>query len=120
MNVDILVKTLKSSASVIFNKVFDLVKNSWLNFKESIARVSSDSVEWVGVLALHGATVPTLLGLMTGITDTTPPIDIVLILWAALTMFFIKAVIKKDLLNILTIGLGFIGQATVMALIFFK
>lgn len=119
MNIDVK-QTLKNSANFIFNKVFDLTKNFWLNFKESIARVSSDSVEWIGILALHSATVPTLLGLMTGITDTTPPIDIVLILWAALTMFFIKAVIKKDLLNILTIGLGFIGQATVMALIFFK
>jgi hypothetical protein len=35
-------------------------------------------------------------------------------------MFFIKAVIKKDILNIITIGLGFIGQAVLMALIFFK
>ena len=65
MNLD----TLTNAASVVFNKVVDLIKNSWLNFKESIARVSSDSVEWVGILALHGATVPALLGLMTGITD---------------------------------------------------
>jgi hypothetical protein len=115
MNVD----TLKTY-NIIFNKIESFTKDSWLKFKESIARVSSDSVEWVGILALHSATIPALLGLMTGITDNTPPIDIVLILWAALTMFFIKAVIKKDLLNILTIGLGFIGQATVMALIFFK
>jgi hypothetical protein len=96
------------------------VQNQYNDFVNSIAKVSSDTVEWVGILALHGATIPTMLGLMMGITDNTPPIDIVLILWAALTMFFIKAVIKKDILNIVTIGLGFIGQAVLMALIFFK
>jgi hypothetical protein len=33
---------------------------------------------------------------------------------------FIKAAIQKDMLNIVTIGVGFILQAVLMALIFFK
>ena len=103
-----------------YEKTTEFFKNQINDFKNSIAKISSDTVEWVGILALHGATIPTMLGLMMGITDNTPPIDIVLILWAALTMFFVKAVIKKDILNIVTIGLGFIGQAVLMALIFFK
>lgn len=101
-------------------KVVEFVRQQCSDFANSIAKVSSDTVEWVGIIALHGATVPTMLGLMMGLTDSTPPIDVVLILWGALTMFFIKAVIKKDILNIITIGLGFIGQAVLMALIFFK
>jgi hypothetical protein len=104
----------------IYTKVVEFFKHQFSDFANSIARVSSDTVEWVGIIALHGATIPTMLGLMMGLTDSTPPIDVVLILWGALTMFFIKAVIKKDILNIITIGLGFIGQATIMALIFFK
>lgn len=103
-----------------YTKVIEFVKNQYNDFTQSIARISSDTVEWVGIIALHGATIPTMLGLMMGMTDNTPPIDIVLILWGALTMFFVKAVIKKDILNIITIGLGFIGQAVLMALIFFK
>jgi len=105
---------------VIYSIVVNFAKVTYNNFLNSIAKVSSDTVEWLGVLALHCATVPTMLGLMAGITDNTPPIDIVLILWGALTMFFIKAVIKKDILNIITIGVGFICQAVIMALIFFK
>jgi hypothetical protein len=104
----------------IYMKVVDFFKTQFSDFTNSIAKVSSDTVEWVGIIALHGATIPTMLGLMMGLTDNTPPIDVVLILWGALTMFFIKAVIKKDILNIITIGLGFIGQAVLMALIFFK
>jgi hypothetical protein len=103
-----------------YGRLIKFFQNQYNDFVNSIAKLSSDTVEWVGILALHGATIPTMLGLMMGITDNTPPIDIVLILWGALTMFFIKAVIKKDILNIVTIGLGFIGQAVLMALIFFK
>jgi hypothetical protein len=103
-----------------YESFIQFVQNQYNDFVNSIARLSSDTVEWVGVIALHGATIPTMLGLMMGVTDNTPPIDIVLILWGALAMFFIKAVIKKDILNIVTIGLGFIGQAVLMALIFFK
>jgi hypothetical protein len=103
-----------------YESLIKFVQNQYNDFVNSIAKLSSDTVEWVGVIALHGATIPTMLGLMMGVTDNTPPIDIVLILWGALAMFFIKAVIKKDILNIVTIGLGFIGQAVLMALLFFK
>jgi hypothetical protein len=57
---------------------------------------------------------------MFGITDKPPSIDMVLIVWAALGMFFMKAIIQRDILNLITIGLGFIMQATLMALVFFK
>jgi hypothetical protein len=33
---------------------------------------------------------------------------------------FIKAAVQKDMLNVVTIGFGFIIQAVMMALIFFK
>jgi hypothetical protein len=113
-------KCVTKTAKNVSNVVVKFIKNQFNDFTKTVTRVSSDTVEWMGIIALHAATIPTLLGLMMGVTDDTPPIDLVLILWAALTMFFIKAVIKKDILNILTIGLGFIGQATMIALIFFK
>jgi hypothetical protein len=106
--------------STILKVTGEYIKQQFKDFATTLARVSSDTVEWIGIIALHSATIPTMLGLMIGITDNTPPIDVVLILWTALAMFFIKAVIKKDILNIVTIGLGFIGQAVLMALIFFK
>lgn len=112
--------TTESLFKTVYNKSLDFVKHQYNDFTNSIAKISSDTVEWVGIIALHGATIPTMLGLMMGVTDNTPPIDIVLIIWAALAMFFIKAVIKRDTINILTVGLGFIGQAVMMALIFFK
>jgi hypothetical protein len=35
-------------------------------------------------------------------------------------LLFVKAAIQRDLLNLITIGLGFVVQAVLMALIFFK
>jgi hypothetical protein len=44
----------------------------------------------------------------------------VLLCWGGLTLLFVKATVQKDMLNVVTIGLGFIVQAVMMALIFFK
>lgn len=100
-----------------FEKVLQDVS---VDFKSMITKISTETIGWIGILLLHGATLPTMLGLMFGMTDKPPSIDMVLIVWAALGMFFMKAIIQRDILNLITIGLGFIMQATLMALVFFK
>jgi hypothetical protein len=57
---------------------------------------------------------------MSGLTDKMPPVDLVLLCWSGLTLLFVKAAVQKDMLNVVTIGVGFIVQAVLMALIFFK
>jgi len=57
---------------------------------------------------------------MSGLTDSLPPVDLVLLVWTGLVLMFIKAAVQKDMLNLVTIGIGFIVQAMMMALIFFK
>lgn len=102
------------------NKATSFFKGVNMDFKTAFTKISTETIGWIGILLCHAATVPTLLGLMFGLTDNPPPIDMVLIVWAALGMFFVKAIIQRDILNLITIGLGFIMQATLMALIFFK
>jgi hypothetical protein len=84
------------------------------------SKISSEAVGWISVLVLHAATIPTLLAVMSGLTDRMPPVDLVLMIWTALTLLFVKAAVQKDMLNIITIALGFVVQAILMALIFFK
>jgi hypothetical protein len=95
----------------------DKVKQFVIN---NVSKFSSDTLGWVAVLFLHGATIPSLIALMSGITDNPPPVDVVLMLWTALILLFTKAAIQKDMLNMLTIGFGFVIQAVLMMLIFFK
>lgn len=89
-------------------------------FTEHFGKISADTLGWLAAIMLHCATVPTLLALLTGLSDRTPSLDIVLFIWGSLMLLFGRAVILKDMLNIITIGLGFMAQATVMAIIMFK
>jgi hypothetical protein len=99
--------------------LFDL--NLWMqNVKEHAPHVSAETMGWVAVILLHLATIPTELAVLTGLTEKMPPVDMVLFSWAGLFCFFLKATIQKDLLNIVTIGLGFFVQAAMLALIVFK
>ena len=91
-----------------------------LILKNRFSKISADTLAWLTNIALHCATLPTFLALMTGISDKTPPVDIVMMLWAALALLFFRAVLLKDLLNIVTIGVGFMLQAMALILIFFK
>ena len=104
------------------NKIdFDRVKQSVVEFFSThFGKISAETMGWLAAIALHAATVPTLLALLTGLTDTTPSVDVVWFMWLGLVLLFGRAVILKDLLNIVTIGLGFVIQAVLMALILFK
>lgn len=90
------------------------------SFLEIFSKISSETVGWFAVVILHCATLPSLLAIMKGLTDTMLPVDMVLLVWTGLTLLFIKAAVQKDTLNLITIGMGFIAQASLMALIFFK
>lgn len=95
------------------NKLKEFVQNK-------ISVISAETFGWLAAIVLHASTVPSLLAVMAGLTDRLPGVDLVLLVWAGLTLMFIKAAIQKDMLNIVTIGLGFIIQAAMLALIFFK
>jgi hypothetical protein len=85
-----------------------------------ISKVSAETFGWLGIVVLHASTIPSLLAVMSGLTDSMPPVDLVLLVWAGLGMLFLKAAVQKDMLNLVTIGVGFIVQATMLALIFFR
>jgi hypothetical protein len=83
-------------------------------------KISADTLGWLAAIVLHCATVPSLLALMTGLSDRVPSLDVVAFLWAGLVMLFLRAIVLRDTLNIITIGVGFIVQAALMALILFR
>ncbi len=91
---------------------------TWL--EQHLPKVSADTLGWLAVVVIHCATIPTLLALLTGLSDTVPNLDIVMFMWAGLVLLFFRAVVLKDMLNIITVGLGFIVQAVIMAMILFK
>ena len=85
-----------------------------------ISVISAETFGWLAAIVLHAATVPSMLAVMAGLTDRLPGVDLVLLVWTGLTLLFVKATIQKDMLNIVTIGMGFTIQAVIMAMILFK
>jgi hypothetical protein len=95
------------------NQLKDFIQNKF-------SVISAETFGWLAVLVLHSSTIPSLLAVMSGLTDRLPGVDLVLLVWTGLALLFIKAAVQKDMLNVVTIGFGFIVQAVMMALIFFK
>ena len=89
-------------------------------FKEYLAHISAETLGWFAIILFNCTLIPTLLALMTGLSDRTPSLDVVGFVWAGLVLLFFRAIVLKDMLNIITIGVGFMVQAVLMALILFK
>ena len=61
---------------------FDRIKSSVVEFFSThFSKISAETMGWLAAIALHAATIPSLLALLTGMTDTTPSVDVVLLMW---------------------------------------
>jgi hypothetical protein len=88
--------------------------------RTNLTYATAETIAWVGVLLIHAATIPTMIAIMAGLTDKTPPIELVMFIWGGLGLFFIRAAILKDMLNVVTIGFGFLVHAVILSLVMFK
>lgn len=93
----------------LFEKIITATKN-----------ISTETIGWSAICLLHAASLPSLLAIHQGVSDQMLPIEMILLIWSALILIFLKSVIQKDVLNTITIGMGFAAQSVLMALIFFK
>lgn len=99
--------------------IFDIKKLSeWV--AANVRPVTAETFAWLAVIFIHSATVPTLLAVLTGLSDRMPTVDMVLLTWAGLSCLFAQAAVQRNMLQILTISAGFLLQSSLMALIFFK
>jgi len=103
---------------------FSQINLSLANVKKVVfdksSHLSSESVGWLAIMFIHCATIPSLLGLIFAISDNLPSLDVVFFVWFGLILFFIKALLNKDMLNIVTIGFGFFIQAILLGMVVFK
>ena len=104
------------SVSNVINKLDNVGKF----FEEKFQNISSSAVGWVAIVLLHSAFVPTILSVQMGIADRMPTVDIVLFVWIGLLLNYIQSIINRNILNIVTHGVGFFIQAVLLALVLFK
>ena len=88
--------------------------------KDKFSHLSAEAVGWLAVVFVHCATVPSTLSLILGMSDKLPSLDVVMFAWGGLMLMFVRALILRDMLLIITIGFGFFIQALLLALVVFK
>lgn len=81
---------------------------------------TAETISWIGLILIHAATIPTILSVMAGLNDRLPPVDLILLMWGGLGLFFVRAAILKDMINLVTIGLGFLAHVILLSLLVFK
>lgn len=89
-------------------------------FIEHLPYVSANTLQIMAIVLLHSATLPSLMSIALAWTDRMPMLDMVVLVWAGLIAMFIQAVVQNNRLLSTLISVGFMCQAVLMAMIFFR
>lgn len=98
----------------------DNLKNWQTTLLAQLNGITADTLAFMAVLFIHSATIPTLVAVLTGLTDKMPTVDMVLLTWAGLVALMLQSIVQKKLVITIAIALGFVVQSALLALIFFK
>jgi hypothetical protein len=112
---------LDGTSSTKRKTISNISKTILSNIKPSkLTLFTYDGMKWLSIMLLHCATIPSILGLIFAISNSLPSFDVVFFIWTSLLIFFIQALIKKDILTIATVGIGFFIQAILLGMVVFK
>lgn len=103
-----------------FENILNSIRESVTKFFENFNKTTADTFAWLSVIVLHAATIPSFLAVKTGLSDRLPSLDLVALVWLGLLLYFIRSAIIKDMLAVITIGVGFAIQALLLGFIFFQ
>lgn len=81
--------------------------------KNKIAEIGG----WIGMVLIHGATIPTSLAVIMGWSDHLPPLDMIIMVWVGLMLFFFRALARFDWLYLVSNAIGFTLNTIILALI---
>jgi uncharacterized protein with PQ loop repeat len=72
---------------------------------------------WVGMVLIHGATLPVTIAVILGMSTHLPPLSMVVMIWFGLALFFFRALARFDWLYLFSNGVGFCFQSVLLYLI---
>ena len=84
-----------------------------MSMKKKLAEIGG----WIGMVLIHGATIPTSLAVILGWSDHVPPLDMVLMIWVGLILFFFRALARFDWLYLISNGAGLVIQSILLGVI---
>ena len=74
---------------------------------------------WLGMILIHGATLPTSISVIAGWSTHVPPLDMVLMIWLGLGCFLIRSVTNFDMLYLVSNCVGFTAQSVLLLIVLF-
>ena len=74
---------------------------------------------WLAMVMLHSNTMPTTISVIMGYNAILPPLSMVLLTWAGLALYLWRAVYQRDMLYIVSNGIGFALNSLLLAIIVF-
>ncbi len=75
---------------------------------------------WLGMILVQSATLPTTFGVLMGWSNQLPPISMVILVWAGLAFYFVRAFAQRDTLYMVSNGFGFIVNTVLLAIIVYR
>ena len=72
---------------------------------------------WLGMILVQSATLPTTVSVLLGYSDKLRRLSMVLLVWAGLALYFVRAFKNKDVLYMVSNGFGFFVNTILLALI---
>lgn len=82
--------------------------------------LTANTLLWIAVVLMHAATWPSLISVLLAWSDDMPQLDMVILAWSGLVALFFQSLIVRNTVIIVTVSMGFMIQAALMALIFFR
>lgn len=74
---------------------------------------------WLAMVMLHSNTIPTTVSLILGYNAILPPLSMVLLTWAGLALYLWRAIYQRDMLYMVSNGIGFALNSLLLAIIVF-
>ena len=72
------------------------------------------------MVLIHGATIPTSISVIMGWSSDLPPLDMGVLSWSGLFLFFIRALARIDWLYLVSNAVGFFLQSVLLAIILYQ
>lgn len=96
------------------------VDQFWPNIRKQLHNSSLGALEWIAIVMIHLACVPSTLAFINGLTSIMPSLDMILFLWSGLAVYLIKSFVENNRLMVITNAIAFFLQALLLALVIYK
>lgn len=83
-------------------------------------KLFGDICGWSGMILIQSSTLPVTYGIWKGTATHIPPMSMIILVWAGITLYLVRAIIQKDMVHITSNTIGFVTQSALMAMVVFK